>query len=69
MARLACSCFRHSRRAEGKREYENYVHYDHSSTLKTLEEIFDVEPLLGAAARRQNKGSTRLVPQRVRWRS
>lgn len=34
----------------GKREYHTYVHYDHSSTLKTLEEIFDVEPLLGAAA-------------------
>jgi len=26
------------------------VHHDHSSTLKTLQEIFDVEPLLGAAA-------------------
>jgi hypothetical protein len=37
-------------KGEGKREYENYVHYDHSSTLKTLQEIFDVEPLLGAAA-------------------
>ena len=34
----------------GKRPYTNYIHYDHSSTLKTLQEIFDVEPLLGAAA-------------------
>jgi phosphatidylinositol-3-phosphatase len=34
----------------GKREYQNYLHYDHSSTLKTFEEIFEVEPLLGAAA-------------------
>jgi hypothetical protein len=39
----------------GKREYENYVHFDHSSTLKTLEEIFDVEPLLGAAANDKTK--------------
>ncbi|MGI8959849.1 MAG: alkaline phosphatase family protein [Bryobacteraceae bacterium] len=34
----------------GKREYSNNIRYDHSSTLKTLQEIFDVEPLLGAAA-------------------
>jgi phosphatidylinositol-3-phosphatase len=34
----------------GKRPYSNNIHYDHSSTLKTLEEIFGVEPLLGAAA-------------------
>lgn len=37
----------------GKSPYSNYIHYDHSSTLKTLEEIFGVEPLLGAAADRQ----------------
>lgn len=34
----------------GRRPYSNTIHYDHSSTLKTLEEIFGVEPLLGAAA-------------------
>jgi hypothetical protein len=34
----------------GKRPFSNSIHYDHSSTLKTLEEIFHVEPLLGAAA-------------------
>lgn len=34
----------------GKSAYTNYIHYDHSSTLKTLEEIFHVGPLLGAAA-------------------
>jgi phosphatidylinositol-3-phosphatase len=34
----------------GKREYSNCIHYDHSSMLKTFQEIFDVEPLLGAAA-------------------
>jgi hypothetical protein len=33
----------------GKAPYSNNIHYDHSSTLKTLEEIFQVEPLLGAA--------------------
>ena len=32
--------------------YENYMHYDHSSTLKTIEEIFQVRPLLGSAADR-----------------
>ena len=30
--------------------YNNSIHYDHSSTLKTFEEIFGVTPLLGAAA-------------------
>ena len=34
----------------GKVEYSNSIHYDHSSTLKTFEEIFGVKPLLGAAA-------------------
>jgi phosphatidylinositol-3-phosphatase len=37
----------------GKKAYSNSIHYDHSSTLKTLEEIFGVAPLLGAAADRQ----------------
>jgi hypothetical protein len=37
----------------GKRAYSNSIHYDHSSTLKTLEEIFGVQPLLGAAADRE----------------
>jgi phosphatidylinositol-3-phosphatase len=39
----------------GKREYSNQIHYDHSSTLKTLQEIFHVEPLLGAAADPETK--------------
>lgn len=34
----------------GKTAYSNNIHYDHSSTLKTVEEIFGVRPLLGAAA-------------------
>jgi phospholipase C len=33
----------------GKTGYTSNVHYDHSSTLKTLQEIFHVTPLLGAA--------------------
>jgi phosphatidylinositol-3-phosphatase len=34
----------------GVKAYSNSIHYDHSSTLKTIEEIFGVGPLLGAAA-------------------
>lgn len=34
----------------GKHPFSNSIHYDHSSTLKTLQEIFGVKPLLGAAA-------------------
>jgi hypothetical protein len=34
----------------GHSAYANYIHYDHSSTLKTIEEIFGLQPLLGAAA-------------------
>src|SRR5207244_3660837 len=30
--------------------YANTIHYTHSSTLRTLEEIFGVTPILGAAA-------------------
>jgi hypothetical protein len=30
--------------------YANSIHYTHSSTLRTLEEIFGVKPLLGGAA-------------------
>ena len=37
-------------KGRGKRAYSNFIHYDHSSTLKTLQEIFQVGPLLGAAA-------------------
>jgi len=37
----------------GKKAFSNSIHYDHSSTLKTLEEIFHVGPLLGAAANPQ----------------
>jgi hypothetical protein len=33
----------------GKKPYSNTIYYDHSSTLKTVEEIFGVTPLLGAA--------------------
>jgi phospholipase C len=34
----------------GTAPYSNNIHYDHSSTLKTLQEIFQVGPLLGGAA-------------------
>jgi hypothetical protein len=34
----------------GQSGYSNSIHYDHSSTLKTMQEIFQVRPLLGAAA-------------------
>jgi phosphatidylinositol-3-phosphatase len=34
----------------GTTAYSNHIHYDHSSTLKTLQEIFQVGPLLGGAA-------------------
>jgi hypothetical protein len=37
-------------RGAGRSAYSNSIHYDHSSTLKTLQEIFQVGPLLGAAA-------------------
>ena len=37
-------------KGSGKTGYNNKIHYDHSSTLKTIEEIFQVSPLLGAAA-------------------
>jgi len=33
-----------------KRHFQNTTHYDHSSMLKTFEEIFGVTPLLGGAA-------------------
>jgi len=33
----------------GKSAYSNSIPYDHSSTLKTIQEIFGVTPLLGAA--------------------
>jgi phospholipase C len=33
----------------GQAPYQNTIHYDHSSTLKTFEEIFGVRPLLGGA--------------------
>ena len=36
-------------KGSGKTSYTSTVHYDHSSTLKTLQEIFGVTPLLGAA--------------------
>ena len=44
----------------GKRAYSNSIHYDHSSTLKTLEEIFGVQPFLGAAADRETNDLTDL---------
>ena len=33
-----------------KKNYSNTIHYDHSSTLRTMEEIFGVSPMLGGAA-------------------
>lgn len=40
-------------KGSGKHAFSNSIHYDHSSTLKTLEEIFHVSPLLGGAANPQ----------------
>jgi hypothetical protein len=37
-------------KGSGKTAYSNSIPYDHSSTLKTLQEIFHVTPLLGGAA-------------------
>jgi phosphatidylinositol-3-phosphatase len=37
-------------KGSGKTGYSNAIHYDHSSTLKTIQEIFGVTPFLGAAA-------------------
>jgi hypothetical protein len=37
-------------KGSGKTAYVNTIPYDHSSTLKTIQEIFGVTPLLGAAA-------------------
>ncbi len=39
----------------GSKPYSNSIHYDHSSTLKTLQEIFGVRPFLGAAAEEETK--------------
>jgi hypothetical protein len=33
-----------------KKGYKNEIYYNHSSLLRTLEEIFKVSPMLGAAA-------------------
>lgn len=38
-----------------KTNYSNTIHYDHSSMLKTVQEIFGVTPLLGAAANKSTK--------------
>jgi hypothetical protein len=37
-------------KGEGKDGYHNSIHYTHSSTLKTIQEIFGVKPLLRGAA-------------------
>jgi len=34
--------------------YQSKIHYDHSSTLRTFQEIFSVKPLLGDAANAKN---------------
>ena len=39
----------------GKKPFSNSIHHDHSSTLKTLQEIFHVAPLLGAAGDPETK--------------
>ena len=39
----------------GQKAYTNIIHYDHSSTLKTLQEIFQVGPLLRAAGKPRTK--------------
>jgi phosphatidylinositol-3-phosphatase len=42
-------------KGEGRKAFSNSLHYDHSSTLKTLQEIFNVRPFLGAAADPETK--------------
>jgi phospholipase C len=43
--------------------YENYVYYDHSSLVRTIEEIFGVKPLLrNAAYERDLSGLFRVFP-------
>ncbi|MGA9245938.1 MAG: alkaline phosphatase family protein [Silvibacterium sp.] len=42
-------------KGEGKAPYSNAIHYTHSSTLKTIQEIFGVGPLLGDAANPRTK--------------
>ena len=42
-----------------KKGYKNEIYYNHSSLLRTLEEIFKVSPMLGACGKRQR--SQRLV--------
>jgi phospholipase C len=37
-------------KGEGTTGYHNSIHYTHSSTLKTIQEIFGVRPFLGGAA-------------------
>jgi hypothetical protein len=37
-------------KGEGRNEFTNSIHYDHGSTLKTIQEIFNVKPFLGSAA-------------------
>jgi hypothetical protein len=37
-----------------KRGYSNSIYYDHGSTLRTLEEIFQVNPILGDAVNQQD---------------
>lgn len=47
----------------GTAPYSNSIVYDHSSTLKTLEEIFNVKPLLGAAANPETQDLSDLFGQ------
>jgi len=63
MASLACSAFALAK-GGGKRAYSNRIPYDHSSTLKTLQEIFKVSPPLGAAAYREMIDLSDLFKQR-----
>lgn len=46
-----------------KAGYSNSIHYDHSSTLKTVEEIFGVTPLLGHAGDASTKDLSDLFTQ------
>jgi hypothetical protein len=45
-----------------KAGYQNSVHYTHSSTLRTLQEIFGVGPLLGDAANATDLGDLFATP-------
>ncbi len=46
----------------GKTSYSNSIHYTHSSTLKTIQEIFNVRTLVGRRSESEDSRSERPVP-------